>query len=478
MTEQWGKFELELAGPQSGNPFTDVQLSARFEQSGRAFEPEGFYDGDGVYRVRFMPDAQGTWTYITSSNVTELDGVSGEFECTPPAADSHGPVRVHNTFHFAHADGTPHHSIGTTCYVWNHQGDAQEELTLETLKTAPFNKIRMCVFPKFYPYNKREPERYPFEGEPITEWDYTRFNPDYFQHLEMRIGQLRDMGIQADLILFHPYDHWGFKSMDAETDDRYLRYIVARVAAYNNVWWSMANEFDLMDAKTEDDWDRFFQIVQQYDPYDHLRSVHNCRRWYDHTKPWVTHCSVQDYHVEKVTEWRETYGKPIVDDECRYEGNIPNAWGNISPRNMTRLFWEGTVRGGYMGHGETYLHPETILWWSHGGVLHGESAVRIQFYRDFFTNIPLAEYDPIPSRDIMEHWHRYACLGRGEQSYIIFTNEAQPGEATFKLPDGAAYTVTIIDTWEMTTTEAGTVRNGDRIDLPSKPLIALHLERV
>ena len=65
--------------------------------------------------------------------------------------------------------------------------------------------------------------------------------------------------------------------MPSEVDDRYLRYVVARLAPYRNVWWSMANEFDLMEAKTMQDWDRFFMIVQENDPYQHLRSVHNCR---------------------------------------------------------------------------------------------------------------------------------------------------------------------------------------------------------
>ncbi len=80
----------------------------------------------------------------------------------------------------------------------------------------------------------------------------TRFNPAFFRHLEKRVGQLRELGIEADLILFHPYDkgHWGFDRMDAAADDRYLRYVVARLAAYRNVWWSLANEYDFM--KDED----------------------------------------------------------------------------------------------------------------------------------------------------------------------------------------------------------------------------------
>jgi hypothetical protein len=34
-----------------------------------------------------------------------------------------------------------------------HQSEELQRQTLETLRTAPFNKIRMCVFPKSYEYN-------------------------------------------------------------------------------------------------------------------------------------------------------------------------------------------------------------------------------------------------------------------------------------------------------------------------------------
>ena len=99
------------------------------------------------------------------------------------APTNHGPVQVRNTHHFAHADGTPHQSIGTTCYAWTHQGDKLETQTLATLKTAPFNKMRMCIFPKSYAYNTNEPVHYPFENKT----DFTRPNPAFWRHLEQRI---------------------------------------------------------------------------------------------------------------------------------------------------------------------------------------------------------------------------------------------------------------------------------------------------
>ena len=58
--------------------------------------------------------------------------------------------------------------------------------------------------------------------------------------------------------------------------DRYIEYVVARYAAYRNVWWSMANEYDMM-TKTEVEWDELGELVKKNDPYGHMLSIHNCR---------------------------------------------------------------------------------------------------------------------------------------------------------------------------------------------------------
>ncbi len=468
--EKWGTAELTLEGPAEGNPFIDIEWGASFKHRHRVVNVDGFYDGDGEYKVRFMPDAEGEWTYTTHSNVSALNAQSGSFECTAAQGDNHGPVRVFQTYHFVYEDDTSYFPIGTTCYVWNHQGEALETQTLETLKSAPFNKMRMCVFPKHYTFNKNEPEHHAFETLEDGSFDFERFNPAFFQHLEHRIGDLRDLGIEADLILFHPYDRWGYSTMPPEVDDRYLRYLVARLAAYRNVWWSMANEYDLMRAKTMQDWDRFFRIVQTYDPHQHLRSVHNCREFYDHNKPWVTHCSIQHGDLAQVNAWREQYRKPVVVDECAYEGNIQHDWGNITAQELTRRFWEGFSLGGYVGHGETYLDPDDILWWSKGGVLHGQSPDRIAFLRKIIEAGALV--DPIEAT-----WDLKQSGGDGYR--LIYFGIHRPGFKEIPLPEEHDYTIEIIDTWEMTIKQLeGTFSGRARVELPGTPYIALRIHQV
>ena len=64
--EKWGVYELSLPGPTAGNPFIGIEFSAVFKQGDQTFEPEGFYDGNGIFKIRFMPNAEGLWTYPVS----------------------------------------------------------------------------------------------------------------------------------------------------------------------------------------------------------------------------------------------------------------------------------------------------------------------------------------------------------------------------------------------------------------------------
>ena len=76
-------------------------------------------------------------------------------------------------------------------------------------------------------------------------FDLTRFNPAHFRHLEWCVERLQALGIEADLIVMHPYDRWGFSCMTCEQDHLYWKYVLARFAAYRNIWWSLANEYDI-----------------------------------------------------------------------------------------------------------------------------------------------------------------------------------------------------------------------------------------
>ncbi|MFD1718046.1 DUF5605 domain-containing protein [Georgenia deserti] len=473
---RWSPVEIRIDGPSHGNPFLDVELDSEVTNGERTLRVGGFYDGDGVWRVRFLAEAEGTWTVTMRSTARSLDGLTTSVEVGAAAPGSHGPVRV-DGFHFRHADGTRYRPVGTTAYAWTHQSDELQDATLRSLETAGFNKIRMCVFPKSYLYNSDEPADFPFPGSLANGFDLERFDPAHFRKLERRIAQLAEIGVEADLILFHPYDRWGFVDLGAAVDDRYLRYVVRRLAAYPNVWWAMANEYDLVWSKSEADWERLAAIVVEEDPHGHLRSIHNCRPFYDHGRDWITHVSAQRQDVYRTAEytdsWRERWGKPVVIDEVGYEGDIDHGWGNLTAEELVRRCWEGAVRGGYVVHGETYVRDDEVLWWSKGGVLHGESPARMRFLDEVLASAPDGAIDPLPS-DWDVPWGGVA--GEWMLAYFGFN---RPSYRNLVLPTGVAWRIDVIDTWNMTLEPVpGVHRETARIALPARQYMAIRLTRV
>ena len=69
--ERWGCLELSFPGKKDGNPFTDDTIRGIFTGEHETVETDGFYDGDGVYRIRFMPSYPGEYRYTVSGTFGE-----------------------------------------------------------------------------------------------------------------------------------------------------------------------------------------------------------------------------------------------------------------------------------------------------------------------------------------------------------------------------------------------------------------------
>ena len=297
--------------------------------------------------------------------------------------------------------------------------------------------------------------------------------------------------IEADIILLHPYDKskWGFSKMTKAEDEFYLAYMARRYGAYRNVWWSLANEYDLLPNKSLEDWRDYARVIMANDAFGHLRSIHNCIPIYDYNEPWCTHCSIQRVDVtrttECITDWKRAYGKPVVCDEPGYEGNIYWGWGNLTGTELMRRFWEGAMRGGYV---------------THGGELHGEAPERIAFMRGIFADAPL-DAAPLDANDPQDEvWPVAATLPEGvalnarlekgvqywdvpvlrsgRDYQLVYFGWYRPAYREFPLPDDGKYEVEVIDTWNMTIDRLpGTYKHTVKVNL-GRQYMAVRIRKV
>ena len=466
--EQYKLFELTFTGETPNGSQAVIDLDAVFTWVSEDGKKEnksvkGFYAGEGNYIVRFLPEMPGTYSWKVKGCIT----AEGSEECTGKN-NRHGIIRA-NGNHFEFSDKSIFLPVGTTIYALAHQEKTLIATTLETLKTAPFNKVRHCVFPKDYVYNHNEPELFAFEKNAEGKWDVNRPCYSFWEHLEQVIFSLADMGIQSDVILFHPYDKWGFAHFSIEECKIYLDYLLRRFSAIPDVWWSMANEYDLMQSKSIQDWYEIEEFIAKNDSFHHLLSNHNGHVFYDFTRPAITHCCVQSGQVELAAKWLEKYKKPLVYDECCYEGNIRHCFGNISGFEMVNRFWIACVQGAYATHGETFLSDDEVLWWSKGGVLKGESPKRIAFLKDILQELPVP-VEPWPG----DPPEGSICGCCGNQVFLLYLARHCNGIVTWILPTDLTYRIDVIDVWEMTRKTVLTDINGTvDITLPGKEGIAV-----
>ena len=461
--EKWGRFEFSCRAAVKSNPF-DVKFTATFTNGSETKTVRGFYDGNDTFVVRFMPGSEGTWNYVTASNVPALNRKKGSFVCTPALEGNHGPVEI-DGLHFKYADGTRYYPVGTTSYDWMHVPGDYPSKTIASLKASGFNKIRSLFF--LHNLNIEYPEVYPFLKNADGSWDYEHFNPEYFRYVEDRILALQGIGVEMDLILFHPYDggRWGFDRMPMEVNMRYLDYITARFAAFRNIWWSMVNEYGGVRTVPYEGWIDMAQRVDDGDPYGHPLSIHGyTAQYHDYFNPVFTHTSIQDHKpvmdAGNAFTIRNIYKKPVVFDEVCYEGNNGARWGILSGQEMLHRMYNGLMSGTYVTHAECFNSgpsDDMSNYLAFGGDFHGESWKRINFLRnEVLADLP----NPLGLAD--SSWDSYTSTG-GTNYYLIYLGKQILKEWRFELPAknnlfrapkaGTKFKVEIIDTWNMTVTE-------------------------
>ena len=80
--------EFIFDGPVIDKPLAEIEKHPFFHMVVQNQKFEGFYCGDGQYKIRFMPKSLGEWEYVLESEIPELNGQSGQFVSIPEAREN------------------------------------------------------------------------------------------------------------------------------------------------------------------------------------------------------------------------------------------------------------------------------------------------------------------------------------------------------------------------------------------------------
>jgi hypothetical protein len=318
--------------------------------------------------------------------------------------------------HFIHAgSGVAFHHLGFTAYhLLDPSNDgAQVDATIDYAAGRGFNKIRFLLAGYPRDFDRRtsqdtehgvpDPWRAPNYGAPPGEvnplpawpgdphgYDFTRFHVAHWQRADRAVRRMRDAGMVATCIVtIEKQDLPKEYGALTEHEFRLYRYAIARLAAFDNVWWDLGNEHnEFRDVAWGNAMGAFVATNQ---PWPRLISAHGYADFLYPEADWAGYIITQQYGDEKaVHDWARHYAsipKPYINEEYGYEGQTDKPGHAQNADWVRRCHWAIAMAGGYATYGD----------WS-GGISYfymgepgpGPAAHQLRHLRAFFEALPFA----------------------------------------------------------------------------------------
>lgn len=273
----WDKYEAELTSSKSYlKPIYDVRnFDIIFTSpTGRGRKVYGFWDGGQSWKVRFMPDELGEWSWKSVCSDKENTGLhdnSGSFLCIPNTSQLdiyHRGAIVHpeGKYHLSYSDGTPFFWVG--CTAWNgalKSTDEEWQIYLKQRRDHNYNLIQL-VTTQWRGCDQSADGLVAYEGSgEIT------INPDFFKRIDQKIDEVNSYGlVTSPVILWALHVGQGrylSPGYHLPLDEAAIlaRYIVARYQG-NHVIWALGGDgkyYDDLEAR----WKKIGQEV--FNEIDH-----------------------------------------------------------------------------------------------------------------------------------------------------------------------------------------------------------------
>jgi len=412
---RYAMFEKVITNTSSySNAFTDTTLTATFTSpSAQQTVVYGFYDGGQTWKVRFMPNQLGQWSYVATFS-DSAPGASGSFQCV--SSSLHGPLEVNTTDDnskqwFRHVDGTPFYM--RSFHLWfvetlESQGHLTD--TLDYLQGQGFNTING---PHLWPKSSGGAAARtlaPWQSTGYETWDFSRFDLTEWQRLDTVLTQLanRNMILVPFSIMLGTN---GQPMIDTSANrDLFLRYWVARWGGFWNATFQPFSEWeeDYSESLVLEILNRIYEL----DGGRHLISVHPLYRG----TSGVQNATAYSYHTiqDKLAsnndymKYVNTFGglyyyvkKPMLAHECLWEGNCYQGNVGLDMGQMRRGAWVIALSGGQINYADervaNYPYYQTAYFEDSFSVIGkamnplGQLYPYLDILGDFMESLPLAQ---------------------------------------------------------------------------------------
>ncbi len=296
---KWSKIEISFTGPDSRgrgepNPFL-ARLDVTFTSpTAKSYQVAGFYDGDGkggldgnVWKVRFAGDELGPWSFKTTSGDKQLDGVTGRFTVAQTRKDAEGfwkwgrfeytGTAENQIRYLKFRDGPywlkagcddPENFLGG---YRNYKTLAKRKAAVDFLADRGVNSLYIMT----HNIGGDDNDVWPWLGETHREamsngGRDARFDVVKLDEWRELFEYMQTKGVVPYLVL---EDDSAWKGYD---HGRYYREMIARFGYLPALMFNCGEEhnenYRLSEAL------QFMQQLQQIDPYNHPRGIHNVNR--------------------------------------------------------------------------------------------------------------------------------------------------------------------------------------------------------
>jgi hypothetical protein len=353
---KWKRYEITLSNASwQGNPF-DIELTGEFKNafSGRILTQLGFYAGDNTWKIYFMPDELGEWSYVTRSPDTDLDGNEGSFTCV--ASDLPGKLIGQGNRWILQDSKQSAAPIMLPTREWFKRTNTKDGVD-GFIRWADKTAGALLIGTTLVYFTQGQDEIPYLKGQ-----EGQQFNIPMWDRLNSHYDLLRDQGM-GFYIMFYSDDQespnqYGIEEKSKE-ELRLFRYAIARFSAYPIVMWDTG--IDIQETRSNEWIDWFADWFEANDPWQHPVSSRtgggsggkfpaNGTYYSDGTSTLPAHSAVVsrwkalDVPLAFTDRWRENYSRGGFDRD-----KIRRAAWEVGLVGGSAVYVGGNAHEGYLG---------------------------------------------------------------------------------------------------------------------------------